>query len=66
MSKKADKKKIDTLERGLRNLSEHENPSARLLKMKKDIHNLKIHHWINFIFFLILCMILLAIGGMLL
>lgn len=66
MSKKADEKKIDTLERGLRNLSEHDNLPDRLLKIEKDIRNLEMHHWINFTLFLISCFVLLTIWGMLL
>lgn len=66
MSKKPDQTKIDSLEKGLRNLSEHENPGARLLKIEKDIRHLKIHHWINFIFLMITIFIISLLGAVLL
>lgn len=64
--RKADKKKIDTLEKGLRNLSEHDNLAPRLLEIEKKTKILNIHTWINYILFLILLLHLLFFGGMLL
>ena len=61
-----DKTKIDSLEKGLRNLSEHENLAPRLLKIEKDLKLLNIHNWINAILFFLLLVYLLIFGGMLL
>lgn len=66
MTKKPDKKKIDTLEKGLRNLSEHENLAPRLLKIENDIHFLKIHHWLNYVLLMITIGLFLLMGAMLL
>lgn len=63
--RKPDKTKIDSLEKGLRNLSKHENLAPRLLKIDKSIKILHIHNWINAFLFLILFLYLLLFGGML-
>ena len=66
MSKKPDEKKIETLERGLRNLSEHENLAPRLLKIEKSIDKIEDTSLFNFISLMIIVILLLVFGGMLL
>lgn len=62
----ADEKKIETLERGLRNLSEHENLAPRLLKIEKSIDKIEDTSLFNFISLMIIVILLLVFGGMLL
>ncbi len=63
---KPDKMNEDSLKKGLSNLGEHENLSDRLLRIDKDIHNLKIHHWINYILLMVLFFYFAIMWGMLL
>lgn len=63
---KPDEMNEESLKKGLSNLSEHENLPVRLLRIEKDIHFLKIHHWINFIFLMIVIWLFMILGVMLL
>lgn len=66
MTKKPVEMNEESLKKGLSNLSEHENLPDRLLRIEKDIHFLKIHHWINFIFLMIVIWFFVILGVMLL
>lgn len=61
-----DQKRINTLEKGLCNLSEHENLAPRLLKIEKETEEIHKMASINTIVIIIYGILFLIFGGMLL